>query len=202
MGSDITYTECCFKMIVCVRAVFLGLVLALATAVESDVTQQAVAGAGILVDESDATERDERGIAMVDTNQEIGRGRILGQVSTTTLWSVSVSTSTVHFSCLSGISTQIACGGRRRKRRMTRKTIQNIVDNVNPAITSSFENINEKEQEKDLEKSEKLFGFTVWTAVTASSTVTVFSTNTASTIRMSYYCTAALADTPGSACSG
>merc|ERR1712179_405919 len=132
---------------------------------------------------------------------KIGRGRILGQVSTTTLWSISVSTSTVHFSCLSGISSNIVCNGR-RKRRMARNIIANIVDNVNPGITSSLENVNEKEQEKDLEKSEKLFGFTVWTAVTASSTVTVFSTNTASTIRMSYYCTAALADTPGSACSG
>merc|ERR1739838_137522 len=154
-------------------AVYVGVVVALAAVVAA----------------SESAIRTERDVALIDNNADVGKGRILGQVSTTTLWSISVSTSTVFFTCASGHAPAVVCAGRRKKRRININ--ENFHDNVNPEITGSMDNV-EKEQEQELKKSEKLYGFTVWTAVTASSTVVVRTTNTASTVRVSFYCSAAL----------
>jgi len=163
-------------MVAFVRAVFLGLVLALATLVASEEPKG-----------PSPSIRTERDVPIADNNAKLGR--ILGQVSTTTLWSISVSTSTVFYTCASGHTPATVCAGRRKKRRIN--IAENFDDNVNPELTGSMDNV-EKEQEQELKKSEKLYGFTVWTAVTASSTVIVRTTNTASTVRVSFYCSAAL----------
>jgi len=170
------------KMVAFIRAVFLGLVLALVTVVAAEEPKSRVDGA-----EPSSAIRSERDVAILDNNAKVGR--ILGQVSTTTLWSISVSTSTVFFTCASGHLATAACAGRRKKRRINMP--ENFQDNVNPELGGSMANV-EKEQEQELKKSEKLYGFTVWTAVTASSTVIVFTTNTASSVRVSFYCSAAL----------
>ncbi|CAL4196887.1 unnamed protein product, partial [Meganyctiphanes norvegica] len=125
-----------------------------------------------------------------------GSGRILGQVATTTLWDVSVATSTVFFRCISGDQSAAACAGRKKRKRRT-INIEYTDDNVKRDLSSSLDtNRKGKEQELNLEKSEKLYGFTVWTAVTVASTVTVLTTNTETTIRLSFYCFAAFDDIP------
>lgn len=178
-------------MVAYVRPLQVALVLALAIVATSQEVNDAPA-------EQEVNDRAERALKP-DELKGKSEGRILGNVRTTTLWAISVSTSTGFLSCLSGITTTTACNGKRKKRQTN---IAYIPDNYDPEISGSLANdaIQEKEQELEADRSGKIYGFTVWTAVTQSTTVTVFSTNSASTVRLSFYCSAALATVPQLSC--
>merc|ERR1711962_1782658 len=176
----------CGKMVLTLSPVQLALVLALAFVAASqadDVVEEAVGGREV---GDDRVERD------------VAEGRLLGSVRTTTLWAISVSTSTQFLSCRSGIDTAV-CDGRRKRRRSV--NIEYMRDNNDADISGSIDSHQKREvQELEADRSGKLYGFTVWTAVTQSTTVTVLTTNTDTTVRLSFYCSAALADVPAISC--
>ncbi|XP_042873285.1 uncharacterized protein LOC122253923 [Penaeus japonicus] len=135
-------------------------------------------------------------VAAVDPHEESAvekqKRYLFGTVSTTTYSLVSVSTSTVYFSCLSGTFTQRVCQGRNAKRK--RKSLVENVNDVQDAMLLDSSG-GEKGAEPDPDFSQddgdvERLGFTVWTTSKTTSTVTVIYTNTASTVKISYYCVA------------
>merc|ERR1711962_331469 len=175
----------CGKMVLTVSPVQLALVLALAFVAASKGADDVVEAVG-----------DNQGADRVE--RDVAEGRLLGSVRTTTLWAISVSTSTQFLSCRSGIDTAV-CDGRRKRRRSV--NIEYMRDNNDADISGSIDSHQKREvQELEADRSGKLYRFTVWTAVTQSTTVTVLTTNTDTTVRLSFYCSAALADVPAISC--
>ncbi|CAL4063805.1 unnamed protein product [Meganyctiphanes norvegica] len=122
-------------------------------------------------------------------------GRVLfgaSPYSTTTYTVVSVSTSTAFYKCYSGIVTTKTCTGRRKKRQIITKDLEH--SESSPAIESSKNEM--AEIVKSVEPKDRLIGFTVWTTAMTTTSVTIISTDTATTIRMSFACIIGGADYP------
>ncbi|CAL4121664.1 unnamed protein product [Meganyctiphanes norvegica] len=106
---------------------------------------------------------------------------------------VSLSTSTVFFSCLSGLDSSKTCGGRRKKR----SKLPNLTDFNQPEIESSRDETRHGGEEVT---KDRFIGFFTSSLYTSTSTRTVLYTNTASTIRLSYYCSVASINVPPATC--
>ncbi|KAK3857520.1 hypothetical protein Pcinc_036231, partial [Petrolisthes cinctipes] len=130
-----------------------------------------------------------------------------GSYSTTTYTVVSASTSTVFYSCLSGTSGTV-CQGRRKRKAFSvpRATDGEDVDNAGlEGSLSGEEELTEApetrvESNPDQGDGEGKFSFTVWTISRTTTSVTVFFTNTSSTVRISFYCRAGGLVTPALSC--
>ncbi|XP_063592248.1 uncharacterized protein LOC134769450 [Penaeus indicus] len=119
--------------------------------------------------------------------------------STTTYTIVSASTSTVFFSCLSGSYTALICQGRKKKSIRAMPDLDSISSDVFLDTSSDSAGSPAIERDDDPTNSEK-FGYTVWTVAKTTTTVTVRYTNTASTIKISYYCGAGGINYPPNSC--
>merc|ERR1711942_11736 len=181
----------CGKMVPKIRPLQIVLALALVIVATS---QEDVAETAAESEVNDRAERDLRAIKAEGKNAE---GRLLGSVRTTTLWAISVSTSTQFLSCLSGTATTTACNGKRRRRKSL--SIEHVGDDTK-TLSGSIAPQPGVHEVLESDRSGKLYGFTVWTAVTQSTTVTVFSTNDATTVTLSFYCSNALASMPSLSC--
>ncbi|XP_066964053.1 uncharacterized protein [Macrobrachium rosenbergii] len=123
--------------------------------------------------------------------------RFFGSFSTTTYTVVSATTSTVFFSCLSGTDSTV-CKGRNTKRfrRGSRTKAIELVDHDDPTLpaleSSDLEEplTEDRSATGESQDNNQKFGFTVWTTARTTTSVTVFYTNTSTTIRLSYYCVA------------
>jgi len=129
------------------------------------------------------------------------RGRLaFGSFSTTTFTSVSLTTSTIFPSCLTGTSAAL-CPGRRHKWRRNLDSnldIKSLDVNIEDALEGS--QVKEVKAENDIDdKSEKL-AFTIWTTAATTTTATVLYTDTATTFTLSYICTASWAPLPPNFC--
>nr|XP_045616233.1 uncharacterized protein LOC123769232 [Procambarus clarkii] len=128
--------------------------------------------------------------------------RFFGSYYTQTRTVVSAFTSTVFLSCLSGTST-VKCAGRRRRslHDTNIKTLIQEFDEPSLLDTSGDGGVAALEA-SDQEPNEKLFGISIWTTTATTTSVTVFFTNTSTTIRISYYCIAAGLVLPVQRCPG
>ncbi|XP_027213290.2 uncharacterized protein [Penaeus vannamei] len=113
--------------------------------------------------------------------------------STTTYTVISASTSTVFYSCLSGSYTALICKGRKRKSTRAFRNLDSIdgdasLDSI--SLDSSSDAMGPAATDRDDSVAANRFGYTVWTTSKTTSTVTLLYTNTASTIKISYYCDA------------
>ncbi|KAK7068553.1 hypothetical protein SK128_004758 [Halocaridina rubra] len=131
---------------------------------------------------------------------------LFGSFSTTTYTNFVLSTSTVFFSCLVGTTSQVVCSGRSRSsgRRMLRdaplQAGKELTQGDEPVTDyyvpeSSFNDVNESSKSDLPENSEK-FAFTIWTTSRTTSSITVYYTNTSTTVRLSYVCAAAAVSYP------
>ncbi|XP_068248907.1 uncharacterized protein [Palaemon carinicauda] len=135
--------------------------------------------------------------------------RLFGSFSTTTYTVVSAVTSTVFFSCLSGTDSTV-CQGRNAKRfrrgsRTKAIELEGADDFSLPKLEPSA--IEEPTAEEssvagDAKVNDPKFGFTIWTTARTTTSVTVFYTNTSTTIRLSYYCVAGGLQFPANRCAG
>ncbi|KAK3857521.1 hypothetical protein Pcinc_036232 [Petrolisthes cinctipes] len=144
---------------------------------------------------------------------EVDKNRFIGRYSTTTETAVVMVTSTVFFSCLSGTSAAL-CLGRRRKRALRSNISFDQERNDRALETSQVEETASLAEQGDAvmpprEKAEstvsgssRLLGFQVWTRVRSTTTVTMIFTDTNTTIRLSFYCQAGLAQLPTFNCVG
>ncbi|XP_069173063.1 uncharacterized protein [Procambarus clarkii] len=128
--------------------------------------------------------------------------RFFGSYYTQTRTVVSAFTSTVFLSCLSGTSA-VKCAGRRRRslHDTNIKTLIQEFDEPSLLDTSGDGGVAALEA-SDQEPNEKLFGISIWTTTATTTSVTVFFTNTSTTIRISYYCIAAGLVLPVQRCPG
>ncbi|XP_042873274.1 uncharacterized protein LOC122253914 [Penaeus japonicus] len=112
-----------------------------------------------------------------------------GTYRTTTYTVVSASTSTVFATCLSGSDTTL-CAGRsaRRAKRKLEKSLDEVT-NVGDLSGSLLDTKSVAETLEGVEEKDKL-AFTVWTTSRTTTSVTVFFTNTSTTVRVSFYCVA------------
>ncbi|XP_050727022.1 uncharacterized protein LOC127003983 [Eriocheir sinensis] len=122
---------------------------------------------------------------------------IFGPRSITTYTAVSVTTSTAFLTCLSGTNDNV-CQGRRKKRSV--RLMQDISKREGESTSLSTSLIEEadtvvaptgstKKAEGDSQGDEKLI-FTVWTTARITTSITLVSTDTNTTIRVSFYCLA------------
>ncbi|XP_037790068.1 uncharacterized protein LOC119585495 [Penaeus monodon] len=118
--------------------------------------------------------------------------------STTTYTVVSASTSTVFFSCLSGSYTALICNGRKKKSIRAMPDLESVSSDVSLDPSESVDPL-AIERDDDPATSEK-FGYTVWTVAKTTTTVTVRYTNTATTVKISYYCGAGGVRYPANSC--
>ncbi|XP_064078487.1 uncharacterized protein LOC135195914 [Macrobrachium nipponense] len=125
------------------------------------------------------------------------RERLFGSFSTTTYTIVSAITSTVFFSCLSGTDSTV-CRGRNAKRfrRGSKSKAIELADDTDPTLpllesSDVAEPLTEdRNAAAEPQADNQKFGFTVWTTARTTTSVTVFYTNTSTTIRLSYFCIA------------
>merc|ERR1712142_845350 len=122
----------------------------------------------------------------------------MGTYTTTTYTAVSLSTSTVYASCYSGTHT-ILCTGRKKGLRQKRKIADDLMTPEEGLQSSQAEG--GKEGDDAVLSNDDRLNFTVWTTTKTTTSVTVMYTNTASTIRISYYCVAGGINLPN-ACAG
>ncbi|XP_066964074.1 uncharacterized protein [Macrobrachium rosenbergii] len=141
---------------------------------------------------SKKTEDDEDKMVVLD------RGRfIFGTTSTTTYTSVIASTSTVFLSCVSTTLATI-CEKRKRSARSNLKTPRKEIalaladteleTSLDPSDAPDYARIPEEAEKQDL--GDGKLAFTIWTTTKVSTTVTVFYTNTATTVTMRFGCIA------------
>ncbi|XP_064078986.1 uncharacterized protein LOC135196238 [Macrobrachium nipponense] len=140
---------------------------------------------------SKKTEDDEDRMVVLD------RGRyIFGTTSTTTYTSVVASTSTVYLSCLSATAATI-CEKRKRSARSNKTSRKEIAlaladTELETSLDSSdvpeYASIPEEAGKQD--SGDGKMAFTLWTTTKISTTVTVYYTNTATTVTMSFGCLA------------
>ncbi|KAK8407292.1 hypothetical protein O3P69_002090 [Scylla paramamosain] len=136
-----------------------------------------------------------------DGKSDSGR-LIFGSSSTTTYTGVSLSTSTVFLTCLSGTGTQV-CEGRRKRR-----DVKQLEDLAQSEMSPELEGSIDEEDGKSLVPAEVLeenkgnekLAFTVWTTSRTVTTITTTSTNDATTIRVSIYCLAGNIQLPNFPC--
>ncbi|XP_053634520.2 uncharacterized protein [Cherax quadricarinatus] len=130
------------------------------------------------------------------------RDRFIGSLSTTTYTDVVMVTSTVFFSCLSGTST-VLCQGKRRKKSLFSVVDVQDNDDDNSGLDSSIVDYNrdprelgydeettELSPEESRDVNSKFLGLIFWTITRTTTTVTMLYTDTRTTIRLSYFCQA------------
>ncbi|XP_042870889.1 uncharacterized protein LOC122252440 [Penaeus japonicus] len=136
-----------------------------------------------------------------ETPQDKDAGRFFfGNYQTSTLTVVQASTSTVFLSCLSTINTAATCSGKRKKRTIATNKDNDIKDMADIQLDSSA-NSEVRVERSEPSENQKL-GFTIWTTAKTTTTVTILSTNTATTIRLSYGCSAGAVSLPAVNCAG
>ncbi|XP_018021948.1 uncharacterized protein LOC108678113 [Hyalella azteca] len=111
-----------------------------------------------------------------------------GSFRTQTHIIVTYSTSTVPLYCLLGTATSACTVGRRRRKRQS-VPISLLANEMQDRVESSLSGFDSKGQMREVVDGGKKF-FTVWTKFLTTTTLTTTATNTASTISLSYYCTA------------
>ncbi|XP_050727795.1 uncharacterized protein LOC127004273, partial [Eriocheir sinensis] len=147
-----------------------------------------------------------------DLDEEGKKLRFLGHYSTTTETAVVMVTSTVFFSCLSGTSTAL-CLGRRKKKNLqslmelqvnpeegvyldssqvtnTGREARSIDDALEASSAAAEDEAEAGPRDSDAKNQTKLFGFQIWTRTRITTTVTMLFTDSNTTIRLSYYCQA------------
>ncbi|CAL4124082.1 unnamed protein product [Meganyctiphanes norvegica] len=123
------------------------------------------------------------------------RGKfVFGSYRTTTHTVVQAATSTVFFSCLSGTGTAL-CTGKRKKRTLRNDLQADLLPGGVSALEGSLGGSDIADPLK-LEaagsgNADGKLGFTIWTTNRLTTSVTVFFTDTLTTIRLSYFCNAA-----------
>ncbi|KAK7076181.1 hypothetical protein SK128_016680 [Halocaridina rubra] len=129
---------------------------------------------------------------------------LFGSFSTTTYTNVVASTSTVFFSCLSSTTSQNVCQGRGARRKRFAKPNLLLDDYEGIADVQSSKNneanIAQKNHHSSINGNEGKLAFTVWTTSRSTTSVTVFYTNTSTTIRLAYYCVAGGVQYPTFSC--
>ncbi|XP_071525998.1 uncharacterized protein [Panulirus ornatus] len=152
----------------------------------------------------------QEGGGVADTIEEArvhDKGRFfVGSYQTTTHTVVVASTSTVFFSCLSG-SANTLCTGRRRKRTISvpiEQDAASIEGDSSLALDSSSEGDEDLPTDSPLDDDDHSgkSAFIVWTTTSTTTSVTVFYTNTSTTVRLSYLCLAAGVSLPAAQCGG
>ncbi|KAK7076179.1 hypothetical protein SK128_016678 [Halocaridina rubra] len=128
---------------------------------------------------------------------------LFGSYATATYTQVVASTSTVFFSCLSGTVSQWVCSGRhsrgRRSKKIKKPDINLDDDQSSIGIESSK---GDPMPALTPDEDKRKFAFTIWTTSRTTTSVTVFFTDTNTTIRLSYYCFAAGIQYPQFNCAG
>merc|ERR1712198_830187 len=127
---------------------------------------------------------DNKGPAVYD-NERL----LFGSYKTTTY--TVVSASTVYYSCLSGTYSALICKGRKRKSVRGMKDLSTPVEDMMLDSSGDAGSDNVKQLDNNnTNNNDQKFGFTVWTTSKTTTSITVMYTNTASTLRISYYCAA------------
>ncbi|XP_064078988.1 uncharacterized protein LOC135196240 [Macrobrachium nipponense] len=135
-------------------------------------------------------ENDEDRMAVLD------RGRfIFGAASTTTYTSIVATTSTVFLSCLSATAATV-CERRKRWARPHLKNLRKEIavaladteleTSLDPSEVPDYASNPEEAGKQDLDDGK--LALTVWTTTRVSTTVTVFYTNTSTTVTLSFGC--------------
>merc|ERR1712198_184250 len=138
---------------------------------------------------------DNKGPAVYD-NERL----LFGSYKTTTYTVVSASTSTVYYSCLSGTYSALICKGRKRKSVRGMKDLSTPVEDMMLDSSGDAGSEDVKQLDNNTNNSNQKFGFTVWTTSKTTTSITVMYTNTASTLRISYYCAAGGINFPTNPC--
>jgi len=129
----------------------------------------------------------------------------LGQYSTTTFTIVSASTSTVFVTCVSNTIPATLCNGRRRRAANPVLMLDKLGGDNGDFVSLDSSRNDEVEgapESTDAETADGKIFFTVWTTSRSTTSVTVFYTNTATTVTVSIPCTAALQTIPTLGCVG
>merc|ERR1739842_90238 len=129
-------------------------------------------------------------------------GRLLYSSMTTTYTMISVSTSSMKLICYSGIASATICAGRRRKRKVHHDNLldaetsesDGLLESSKDELTQSIEEAGHQGKAEGDEHEGRLLGFTVWTTTKTTSSVTVFYTDTATTVKVSIGCAVGGAD--------
>ncbi|XP_042208755.1 uncharacterized protein LOC121857013 [Homarus americanus] len=148
---------------------------------------------------------DEGGVEQPLTSAEEKNKFLFGSYSSTVYTVVSASTSTVFYSCNSGTDGDVVCSGRRKRKQLglNRELNQKDEDLVDLQDSLGADTLNEDEEEnKAVSGASDKFAFTVWTTSKTTTSITVFYTNTATTVRVSYYCVAGLMSVADFPCAG
>jgi len=118
-----------------------------------------------------------------------------GSYRTITNTGVTLTTSTVYASCVSGSLTTV-CTGKRKKRAVNSLQIDEP-DHEIDTVDSSIEEPEDPSSGRTPNPTGKLSGiYTIWTTATTSTTVTTRYTDTATTVSLSIYCSAGSIDYP------
>ncbi|KAG7153828.1 uncharacterized protein LOC121856989 [Homarus americanus] len=162
--------------------------------------------------EAQLGQQGEEGLVKEHLNLQ-GKEKFLGTFSTSTRTMVIASTSTVFLTCLSGTANPVVlCGGRRKKRNVREKSMTFLLDDYRglpgPILEGSTEGVNVDGKERDTGgvgeegHAEKFLGIQLWTTTAVTTSVTVFYTNTSTTVRISFYCAAGGLNLPPISCIG
>jgi len=133
------------------------------------------------------------------------RGKLfLGAFTTVSHTVVTFLTSTVPLTCINSLKTSTICGGRRKS---FRKIILDDLGldseglDLSPSSRSPYSEVWALSDELDPHATPKGRAFyTVWVRSTVTTTLTTYSTNTATTVSLSYNCSAGGIDVPSTAC--
>nr|XP_053634521.1 uncharacterized protein LOC128690031 isoform X1 [Cherax quadricarinatus]XP_053634522.1 uncharacterized protein LOC128690031 isoform X2 [Cherax quadricarinatus] len=133
--------------------------------------------------------------------------RFFGVASTRTYTNVVMVTSTLFFSCLSGTKATTVCKGRRKKsvervlEVLPEEEKRDLESSIDGATETPDEDKSTKSQDDTSASTNQKF-FTIWTTTQTTTSVTMFYTNTSTTIRLSYYCNAGQEIFPTFKCGG
>ncbi|KAK7076177.1 hypothetical protein SK128_016676 [Halocaridina rubra] len=140
-----------------------------------------------------------------DVQTEKGK-YLFGSYSTATYTVVQASTSTVYFSCIQGSAADL-CAGRKRASKMLQKSTEPLIEGR--ALEGDSQTNLESSKSDDTQaletrpkESDGKFAFTIWTTSKTTTSITVFYTNTSTTIRLSYACVAGGMSKPSDTCNG
>ncbi|XP_050727796.1 uncharacterized protein LOC127004274 [Eriocheir sinensis] len=136
--------------------------------------------------------------------------RFFGSFSTTTRTMLLMMTSTVPLTCLSSANTGTTCAGRRRRKR-SHSLLKDVGDDgegkshadLDGSVVESIDSLRSiTTTDDDTEDSRKLLGINFFTTSLTTTSVTVFFTDTRTTLRIAFLCTAAALIPPERFCVG
>jgi len=128
------------------------------------------------------------------------RGKLfLGAFTTVSHTVVTFLTSTVPLTCINSLKTSTICGGRRKSfRKIILDDLGLESEGLDLSPSSSSPYLSDELDPHATPKGRAFY--TVWVRSTVTTTLTTYSTNTATTVSLSYNCSAGGIDVPSTAC--